>query len=381
MLRHAKSIIKSIFRDNNFLLRDSILLESSPDYADNTLYVFRELIRKNINERHPIYWLLSDNKTIHPTYKNVHFLPRKSLRAKFAHFSSKYIIDSNDYVKKIRTNQYRIFLGHGSPLKMAYSYLRQCGSADVITISSDFFTKPTLDLHGDAANQENIKITGLARCDGLLNDVHPKTEFDAYSKVIIWMPTFRNHKSGAEASVTNIRFKYGVPIIASSNEFNELNTLLRKNNAALIIWRHPAEDICSDEAFVYSNIKLFDRKDFEDRGIQLYDFLKETDALITDYSSIYYDYLLLRKPIGLAVPDLAEYSKHYSFVDGGYKNTVKGSYINDFSDLQSFITSVTSGKARFSGEMRSALKKFHKYQDAKSSERVVDILIAEMEKK
>ena len=45
-----------------------------------------------------------------------------------------------------------------------------------------------------------------------------------------------------------------------------------------------------------------------------YDFLNVVDVLITDYSSIYFDYLLLNRPIIFHMPDLEEYQKKRGFI-------------------------------------------------------------------
>ena len=45
----------------------------------------------------------------------------------------------------------------------------------------------------------------------------------------------------------------------------------------------------------------------KEKEIKLNQILSATDALITDYSSIYYDYLLTDKPIGLTINDIDEF--------------------------------------------------------------------------
>ena len=42
--------------------------------------------------------------------------------------------------------------------------------------------------------------------------------------------------------------------------------------------------------------------------------LGSSDALITDYSSVYFDYLLLDKPIGFTVDDMELYIKDRGFI-------------------------------------------------------------------
>ena len=44
------------------LLRNYILLESNPDFSDNTKAVFDELIKLKINEKFKLIWLVDNDK-------------------------------------------------------------------------------------------------------------------------------------------------------------------------------------------------------------------------------------------------------------------------------------------------------------------------------
>ena len=46
----------------------------------------------------------------------------------------------------------------------------------------------------------------------------------------------------------------------------------------------------------------------------MYVLLRNADALITDYSSAYFDYMLLNRPIAFTVEDIEEYRKKRGFV-------------------------------------------------------------------
>ena len=379
MLSGVKNVIKNRLKKSDFLLSNkTILLESLPDFADNTKYVYDELIRRGVNEKCKIYWFLYNDLRQYDKQKNVKFIKQDSFKARVLRFRAKFIVDSNVYIKKERDEQFRIFLGHGSPLKMAYAYLREAGDLDYAVVSSDYFIAPSADLHD--ISEDKFVTTGLPRCDGLLNDIHPTTPYSSYDKVIIWMPTYRNHRAGVGVT-TGIHFRYGVPYIQNEAELEQINVILKKKNACLVIWRHPAEDASKIKDINKSNIQIFDQKKFDEDGIQLYDFLKDTDALITDYSSIYYDYLLTKNPIGIAAPDLDEYSKKYEFCGGDYKKAVKGYFLNNYDELVSFIKNVADGKLKPNKEQDKALNLYHKYQDGKNAKRVVDLLLKEMSKK
>ena len=107
--------------------------------------------------------------------------------------------------------------------------------------------------------------------------------------------------------------------------------------------------------------------------------LKDFDALITDYSSVYYDFLLTQKPIGLAIPDIEEYSKTCTLISNDITEYVKGDYIYSLKDLIDFINLVATGKDPAKKELAWALDKYHTYKDGNSSKRVIDLLLEKME--
>ena len=94
-----------------------------------------------------------------------------------------------------------------------------------------------------------------------------------FEKVFLYMPTWRD--SGANF------FEY------LQFDFTRLDALLQKHNQLFILKLHPATKISVDLSG-FSNIRLFSTT------ADIYPFLPFVDFLITDYSSIYYDFLLLK---------------------------------------------------------------------------------------
>ena len=74
MLSGVKNVIKNRLKKSDFLLSNkTILLESLPDFADNTKYVYDELIRRGVNEKCKIYWFLYNDLRQYDKQKNVKF--------------------------------------------------------------------------------------------------------------------------------------------------------------------------------------------------------------------------------------------------------------------------------------------------------------------
>ena len=95
-------------------------------------------------------------------------------------------------------------------------------------------------------------------------------------KIAAYMPTFRDSET-VFFEVVNLE---------------TLNEFLKEKKITLITKLHPKSKLKKQfEQIAYSNIMNADSQ------IDVYTFLKEVDLLITDYSSVYSDYLLLNRPV------------------------------------------------------------------------------------
>lgn len=369
-----KNIVKKLLYIFPFTMKNYILLESVPTYADNTKNIFEEIIKRNINEKYKIYWITNEDvsKFEKVEYNNVYFVNRKSkLKFFYLRFHSKFIIDCNEYIDKLNCRQIRIYLTHGMPLKNAEEYCGNSGKIDYMTANSECFSEKISELYN--LDKEKILATGAARNDSIYKSSEVLFPEIKRKKTILWMPTYRNHwKTNTFQGRTNIKFKYGVPCIDEEKQILELNQILEKENILMIIKLHPQEDKKDIKTLELGNIKLLDNDYFE-CGKTIYDYLKKIDALITDYSSIYFDFLLTNNMIGLAIPDIKEYSEHVKLIND-YKSNIVGDYIYNFENLKEFVVNVANGIDR-TKDLREKIKmKYNKYDDGESSKRIVDFI-------
>lgn len=368
----------------NYKLKNYIIFESSPDFQDNTRYIYEEMINREYNKKYKIFWLVHDLKKFkNIKIENVFFISncgiKNMIRAQYVIYKAKCIIDSNLYIGKRNKNQIRIYTTHGMPIKFSPDYCNQMGKTDCIISTSSHFNSMYEDFYHVKKNQ--IAITGYARNDALFKSKEILYQQIERSKTILWMPTYRNHKDWvSNDSTTNIFFTYGVPCIESGEELRELNDVLIKEKILLIIKLHPAEDKSKMLSMSLSNIKILDINYFDDGHKTIYDYLGKVDALITDYSSIYYDFLLTKKQIALAVPDLEIFSTHMSIFPKNFKEEIVGDYIYNFKDLISFVKNVSNENDITYEKRMKVIKKYHKYIDGNSSKRVVDLIESEMNK-
>lgn len=108
-------------------------------------------------------------------------------------------------------------------------------------------------------------------------------------KVVVYMPTFRDYKGDGTLAAGHYLD------ISALAEFG------KKTNTLFMLKFHPyVKDI---------PVNLPENCVFCPPTADVYPLLRFTDVLLTDYSSIYFDYLLLNRPIHFHIPDKEEYEE------------------------------------------------------------------------
>lgn len=133
----------------------------------------------------------------------------------------------------------------------------------------------------------------------------------SYSRVLVYMPTWRDSQ---------------LTLFAECMDLNRLNEVLAVHNELMIMKPH-ANVIASMPQTSFSNIFFYDGK------MDIYPVLPYSHALITDYSSILYDYILLPgRDVILYNYDYEEYSAERAFFFP-YEENVVGKRVYTFDQL------------------------------------------------
>ena len=369
----CQKILKNIIYNLpiKFLLRNYILFESNPDYMDNTYYVYKELLNQNYNNKYKFIWFVNNKEDFdYIKIKNVKFINIDSFNARYYRIFAKFIIDCNRYITKFNKYQFRFYLGHGMPIKIVTDYIKGVGDFDAFLTTAEYFN----DFYIKYVNQPKEKFLplGFPRCDQFYEEKEVFDELKTYSKTILWMPTFRKHING------NVGYKskliYGVPSINNEKEILKLNDKLKNNNSLLIIKLHPAEDSSFLKKLNLSNILFTKNELLEKNKKNIYQLAQNVDALITDYSSIYFDYLVADKPIGMAIEDIEEYRKNNGLVFNNFEDELPAEYIYNYNDLVKFIDNVINNKDIKKNERNEKRSTYVKYVDGSASKRVIEVL-------
>ena len=364
-----KDFIKNTIyeRVSKLFPKNIIIFESSPDMSDNSYALYKYMLKQKINNKYKLVWFVNNpNEFKQIKEHNVKFVKIYGLKSLYYNYRAKLIFDCNKYVYKKHNHQARIHLMHGIGFKKVDGYLNQCGKVDYFVLPGHFFND-YLSL-GYKASKEQFLDFGYSRNDILFENINVKKKLglDAKSKLVLWLPTYRKHKNN-EVNIDDVI----IPIYNTVDKLKKLNEELVKRNIYIYVKPHPAQDLSALEQTDLSNFKIIMDQDLTKMNLTLYGFLSGTDSLITDYSSVYFDYLLTKNIIGVTLDDFKDYKSSMFIKD--YDKIIGGEHIYNNKDFLNYLDLVKSGKYE-KKKYNTELKKYHTYTDNKSTERLYDFI-------
>ena len=318
-----------------------------PDFFDNAKYFFLYLVN-NTSEK--VFWVSSSQSEIE-LLKNYglpylkYGTPRYyfyTLRAKY--FFHHYGIGQINPI--LQANSIQIDFWHGTPLKkIRYDVVPKfdtkmnflarflgVNKTEYVASTSEYLSK-TILARAFAVPEAHCFNFGYPRTDILKSSKAEAKDFcekythellpyialcEKYKKVLLYMPTWRDDAPDyfSHADI----------------DFEKLNEKLKELNFAFFLKLHPLTKNVSVSQ--YSNIFQIHN------AVDMYPFLVFTDFLITDYSSIYFDYLLTDKEIIFVPYDFENYTKNrqlyfsYDEITPGAKYRNFGDFIHALSEIE-----------------------------------------------
>lgn len=291
-----------------------IWLFSSTDnshYNYNSRYLF-EYVKENLPEITPLF-VINDpelRNSLSSKYGKQYFIETESIQGIRQALSAGVWFTSAGlpaYGTGLHKKRLIINLWHGVPLKKialldpnlkkaARIYFKKIFSENYTCILTTSHELIPLMARSFAVSKDKIKVWGQPRNDGLfqkndcreiLGQLFP--DLPEYTKTVLYAPTFRD---------------YGQVQLFPFKDFDQkqLEAFLEEKNMLLFIRTHVAEQ-GSAAPYLGKRIRFLGNEQAEDvTGI-----LNIFDCLITDYSSIYIDYLLTDKPMIFLPYDRQQY--------------------------------------------------------------------------
>lgn len=343
-------------------------------YGDNPAY-----LAKNLHEMasYTLFWVgKSEIEREVPEY--ITFLDKDDWKTKWKLMKMKYAFVSHSYAD---LSQYNVFgrttvimMWHGVGIKALNNLQSQSFARTIIRKflrQYDYFLASSvankeriLDLFKDyGAREDNILLTGQTRVQLFHEEKENTSGFKgkilSQMKDYTWisyMPTFRDGHL-EEFSFLEI----------TDEQKSQLDCLLKKYNAIILEKKHPNSSVgnASQSPYVLNITKM---------DIDTQELLLATDILITDYSSVAFDYLLLDRPIIYFCYDLDDYLEGDSGLYYEFDSIRAGKKADNFSDLLRGLEAYLDNKNVDNSLRKNIYDTMLTYDDGNASKRIIDYL-------
>lgn len=358
-------IIYSFFlkKDNKKIIFSS---SSNKDYDYNSKYFFEYIIKnhKDIECR----FVINDQKKREELNKKVgnYFLDTTSVAGILEVLKAGCWVTSAGlpiYFPGIGNGRYILNVWHGVPLKKIallennYPFFKKVlfklffsiNYSSIVTTSEALVP---IMAESFGVSEKKIKVLGQPRNDLLwenndreevLSNIHTGP-LPSFKKIILYVPTYRD-------TTETILFPF--------NDFNieTIDSFLSENNILMVIKTHKSSQLNINLNSV-KRIFVMNNNKYED----IMQIVNIFDLVITDYSSIFFDYLLLNRPLLFLPYDYHNYKEQRGF-NFDYNEYTPGPKPNTQKDFLSEINKLINNNEYFRSERNFVNNKINKFAE------------------
>lgn len=381
-IRHMLSCISSLF------IKRSKSVWAFGSYNGNNFFQNSKFLFLYVSQNEPeitAVWISKSNQIVQELQaKGYNAYTKLSFKGIYYALRAKYYISDwgMDTINSATSaGAHFIALWHGIPLKKLENDIDNEKQREIIIslehqiLIYNYFGNPKLMISASEYDREKlasafyvdtdkIVITGFPKLDIIFNkiensDLLIKKELTILNDlksnrkkvILLYMPTFRD--TGRN------------PFDVIYENKKELDQFLTNNNCVFVCKAHVCNKL---ENNLSDNFVLLDN------SFDIYPMLKIADILITDYSSIYFDFLLTNKPIIFFPYDIETYVSDDRSLYVNYNDFTPGEKAYDILQLINSIKHIIDGCDAYI-EARNQLKnKLFVYQDGDSSLRTTEII-------
>jgi CDP-glycerol glycerophosphotransferase len=354
-------------------LRDAVLYSSfhGRQYSDSPRAIHEELVRRNAPLEH--LWLVQDGMCqVPPSAKVV----RDGSREHFDALATARYVVTNDHFHDWfarRPDQVCVQTWHGVPLKrlgfdvtarrnLDNRFLRWEQQVDnwQYTVSPNRFSTPVLRrayaLEGEMLETGYPRDDVLARSDRdvLTRELRRRLGIPEGKRVVLYAPTYRDH-------VFDKRGRYRLDLHL---DLERLRAAVGDDTVILFRKHHYIADPVPTDRHGF----VRDVSSYPD-GTEL---MLAADVLVTDYSSMMFDFANTGRPMLFYTYDLDAYQDEIRGFYLDFVETVPGPLLRTTDELAEALGDIEGVQASYADRYRDFVAKFCELDDGKASARVVD---------
>jgi CDP-glycerol glycerophosphotransferase (TagB/SpsB family) len=361
--------------DRALPFKRGVVIRTFPDFDDQGLETVRALADSGIG---PLTWLSKAGDPApgvrHRLPKDVRVCDSGSWAGVLAYLRARVVVHTHGLYGVPARSRRKTFvnLWHGMPVKRLDPRppvaLRQ---TDVLTVTSP--------LHGAnlrrtwGLDRSVVAVTGLPRNDAMLRaSGRPRPEvlraWAGDGPLVVWLPTYRHSILG---EVREDGHDFGNDFQLPRATRAGVDAIAERLGVRLVVKTHPMAPLHSSGN--RWSLDVWDDHDLAAHGLTLYELLGHADALVTDYSSVWVDYLLLDRPMVFTLADLDEYAGSRRLYFEPLADHLPGPVAGDLDRLATHLAEALATDP-WATRRRQLCAEHHTHADAGSAERVAALV-------
>ncbi|MBL4966664.1 bifunctional glycosyltransferase/CDP-glycerol:glycerophosphate glycerophosphotransferase [Bacillus halotolerans] len=365
---YRKFFIKMPFKEN-YIVFESFL---GKNYSDSPRDIYEYMVDNNLDYKY--VWIFNDKHKKIPGPAKV--VKRFSFKYYYYLGVSRYWVSNSRIPMHIDKRKENIYLQtwHGTPLKRLVFDMKEIYSANP-NYKKNFYIQSRRWDYLIAPNkysseifksaflfEKNMLETGYPRNDILyrdnqpkkINDIKAKIGIPLDKKVILYAPTWRDDDFYAAG-----KYKFNLKL-----DLQKMKEKLGEDYVIALRMHY----------FIADEIKTDGVEDFA-FNLSKYDEIAElyliSDILITDYSSVFFDYANLKRPILFFAYDLEKYRDKLRGFYINIEEDVPGPVVKTSNDVINSILNIEDVQHQFKEKYDDFYARFCSWHDGNSTEKVV----------
>jgi len=311
-----------------------------PDEEGNSVETVRALAR-----RLPVYWLINSSPASVEWLlsgaegrERIRLVPKDSKRAFLAYATARYVFFTHGLYGSPAAPRRRTFvnLWHGDGPKMSKRFANVRSTFAVAGTRMWGEQRPVY--FGVAAS--GVLVTGNPRIDQFARPVSDEQlealGLDPAKPFILWMPTYRRTEYRGRR-LARVRNWADAADLSDSERvrhlIGEVADSARRLGVTVVVKPHPLDA----DNYGATDLLVIDGDVLQNAQVTVYQLLGRSHGLITDYSSVWTDYLAVDRPIGFYCPDLEQYEAARGLNVDGYRDLIPGPLLDSPADFEHFL--------------------------------------------
>lgn len=361
-----------------------LIAEKTNEARDNGYWFAKYMCENHPDEK--IFYVISTDSADYPkisSLKPCKIVVPDSWMHKILFWSVRYNVVSQppcDYFcgfRKLlwlrRKNQVNVFLQHGiTKDNLDHSFDADKSGIDIFITSAKREHDAVMRHHG--YDERQCALMGMCRFDNLR--VH-----NGHNKIILVMPTFRHwlmcsDKNGIASQAEQARFKDDdyFKCYMSLLTSPKLITILEQYGYRLIFYPHYcAQPFLSafDNGNLGDNVILASK-----RGYDVQKLLLEADILVTDYSSVFFDFAYLKKPEIFFQFDVERFrGNHYKEGYFSYARDGFGPVMKEEDDVIDYLSFLIKNNCVVEKKYLERIDNFFQHIDHSNCQRTYEYIV------